>query len=179
MSKKSLKALKERLKARVRIDEKLGCWIWLGAKNAQGYGQIWDKGKNKKVSRVAYELYRGPIRKGLEMDHYLFPDRCLGPSCCNPQHLLPTTRSANASRTAWARKTHCPQGHEYSVENTVIEDTGRGGKGRRCRICRTAKAVRWAKRNPEKVRSYRRKRQQRLQLAKAEQALETQKLKAA
>lgn len=35
------------------------------------------------------------------------------------------------------RKTHCPQGHPYSPENTYI-DTASGG--RRCRTCRAAQA---------------------------------------
>lgn len=30
-----------------------------------------------------------------------------------------------------ARKTHCPQGHEYSKENTHVDKTGR----RHCRKC--------------------------------------------
>jgi hypothetical protein len=128
---------------------------------------------------VAFELYRGPIPQGLVLDHYLFPERCIGPRCCNPQHLLPTTRSANAGRTSWARKTHCPAGHEYSPDNTALEETGLGRKGRRCKKCRTAKAVRWVANNREKVRSYRQKRQQRMKLATREMLSEDNKSKAA
>lgn len=36
-----------------------------------------------------------------------------------------------------ARKTHCPQGHEYSASNTSIDSDGK----RRCRICRRAKSL--------------------------------------
>lgn len=34
-----------------------------------------------------------------------------------------------------ARKTHCPKGHEYSVENTRITVNWNGGINRVCREC--------------------------------------------
>jgi hypothetical protein len=35
------------------------------------------------------------------------------------------------------RKTHCPQGHEYSIENTYIDHRG----GRHCRTCYRERAM--------------------------------------
>lgn len=149
------KTLKERFDAKVKVDGQSDCWIWAGTKDKDGYGLISVDGKPKRAMRVAYELYRGPIPMGLVLDHFLYPERCIGPSCSNPQHLMPTTRSANSARSSWARKTHCPAGHEYSPENTVLENTGRGGKGRRCRKCRNEHIRQWQLRNPEKVKQYR------------------------
>ena len=42
-----------------------------------------------------------------------------------------------------AAKTHCPQGHEYTPENTFIDRSSNGKNGgRRCRICMRAKSAR-------------------------------------
>jgi hypothetical protein len=35
-----------------------GCWHWMGAKNAKGYGRFYLDG-NKHVHRVSYELRKG------------------------------------------------------------------------------------------------------------------------
>jgi hypothetical protein len=39
-----------------------------------------------------------------------------------------------------AEKTHCPEGHPYSVENTYIPPNSHE---RQCRICRAAAGARW------------------------------------
>jgi hypothetical protein len=150
--------LKQRLESKISRDPNTGCWIWTAARNNYGYGTLSVDGKQKKASRVTYELYRGPIPQGFVLDHYRYPEGgCVGPGCVNPYHLLITTKAANAGRTAWIRKNRCPKGHEYTAGNTYIESTGRGGKGRRCRTCRINQVAKWQKRNPEKVRGYRKK----------------------
>jgi hypothetical protein len=148
------KALKERFTAKVKGHEQNECWIWTGAKVKRGYGLISVNGKPKRAMRVAYELYQGPIPKDLVLDHFLYPGTCVGPSCCNPQHLMPTTRSANAARNSWARKTHCPAGHEYTPENTVLETSRCGRKSRRCRKCKIAHIRKWQLKHPDKVKEY-------------------------
>jgi hypothetical protein len=158
------KPIQERFANKYRVLPSLGCWEWTGSKDNHGYGRIEDNGKPKLASRVAYELRNGPIPNGLVLDHFQYPDACIGPNCCNPDHLLPTTRSANAGRTSWARKTHCPAGHEYTPANTLVRNTGRGGsgKGRCCKTCHKAQVKRWQRDNREKVRGYRRKRRKQL-----------------
>lgn len=42
-------------------------------------------------------------------------------------------------------KTHCPQSHEYTEENTYINPSG----SRQCRTCRLAAHERWIQQNPE------------------------------
>jgi hypothetical protein len=150
------KSLKVRFDTKVEQGGLNGCWKWTGAKTQAGYGRISVEGKPKTATRVSYETYREPIPKGLVLDHFLFPDKCIGPSCCNPQHLMPTTRSENAARNSWARKEHCPSGHEYSQENTALETNRCGRKSRRCKKCRIKNVRRWQAKNPGKCKRYQR-----------------------
>lgn len=161
------KPIQERFADKYKVHPELGCWRWTGSKDKHGYGHIEVDGRPKQASRVVYEHYRDLIPEGLVLDHYRYPDACIGPSCCNPDHLLVTTRSANAARTSWARATHCRAGHEYTPENTALISTGRDGSGksRRCRSCQRARADKWRRNNREKVQGYRRK--QRQQASKA------------
>jgi hypothetical protein len=152
------KTLKERFDAKVKVNGESGCWTWAGFHDGANYGRISLNGKPAQASRVAYTLYRGAIPEGQVLDHHLYPEGgCVGPTCVNPSHLIPTTRSENSSRNAWKRKTKCPQGHPYSVENTKIEKTANGRLARRCKICSSKYVRRWQSRNPERVKGYRAK----------------------
>ena len=161
------KTLKQRFEAKVKLNEQSSCWIWTGAKDKKGYGRIGVGGKTANASRVAYTLYRGAIPENQVLDHHLYPDGgCVGPTCVNPAHLIPTTRSENSSRNAWKRKTHCPQGHPYSVENTKIERTAKGRLARRCKECSGKYIRRWQVRNRERVKGYQAKSRLRTKLVK-------------
>ena len=73
------------------VDKQESCWIWTGAKNKQGYGQLCFGNKKKTVaSRVSYELFKGPIENGLFACHL-----CDVPSCVNPDHLFLGTHQEN------------------------------------------------------------------------------------
>ena len=70
--------------------------------------------------RVAYELVKGKIPAGLELDHL-----CRNRICCNPAHLEAVTGRENSLRgvSPWAKNacaTHCPRGHPYDAENTYV-----------------------------------------------------------
>ena len=115
-----------------------GCWIWTG-KLVNGYGSmnthIGGKHTGLPAHRVVYELLVGPIPEGLTLDH-LCRVRC----CVNPNHLEPVTDKVNILRGTGMsarniKKTHCSQGHEYTLENTRILRLQRGGLGRSCRTC--------------------------------------------
>ncbi len=125
--------LEERLARNIVKDQQTGCWNWQGG-IVCGYGSVFHERKTKRVHRVVWQLNRGPIPTGLELDHL-----CRNRRCCNPDHLEPVTRSENALRSPLVRrpplKTHCPQGHEYSPENTLVR---KNGGGRTCRICARA-----------------------------------------
>lgn len=107
-----------------------GCWDWVGS-TSRGYGYMNVDGKLKLVTRHLYEQHKGPIPKGLCLDHL-----CRRPICVNPDHLEPVTWRENLMRgdTHTARnsaKTHCDHGHEFTEANTY-----RGPDGwRRCREC--------------------------------------------
>lgn len=108
-----------------RIQRTETCWVWNGHRNAQGYGSftVWRplEGKTRTfvAHRYAYEVWRGPIPDGLQLDHL-----CRVRHCVNPDHLeavtgkVNTLRGLNAPAAINARKTHCAKGHEFAPENT-------------------------------------------------------------
>ena len=76
-------ALKQRLRKRIeKQDKPNGCWLWTGARTADGHGAMHVTGKTWYVHRLAHELWVGPIPEGLWVLH-----RCNTPTCCNPKHL--------------------------------------------------------------------------------------------
>ena len=97
-----------------------GCWEWVGY-TIHGYGLMGKyphSKKNTRAHRYYYELEYGPIPEGLDLDHL-----CRNRKCVRPDHLEPVTRRENVLRgvgptAVHARKTHCPQGHAYTADNT-------------------------------------------------------------
>ena len=111
------------------------CQPWTGTIGGNGYGKIKRKGKQLAAHRVAWEKVHGPIPDGLFVLH-----RCDNPPCVNVDHLFLGTQLDNMrdrlQKGRWKGnrnelKTHCPQGHEYTEENTW---KWRGS--RYCRECR-------------------------------------------
>ncbi len=72
---------------------KNGCWIWTGALDGKGYGNVGRSHnygqvtKNWAAHRLIYELSAGTIPVGYELHH-----RCEVRRCVNPDHLEPVTR---------------------------------------------------------------------------------------
>ena len=120
-----------------------GCWLWLSTleKSSGGYGRysIWvpetQKVRGLAAHRVSYELTNGELDKGLVLHH-----TCDNPACVNPDHLEPITQGEHVvyrSKTIFAeqvQRTHCPQGHEYTQENTRLY--------RGCRYCKECNLIR-------------------------------------
>ena len=70
------------------------CWVWLGARNAKGYGLIARRRSGSSLAhRVYYEKARGAIPAGMQIDHL-----CRLPVCVNPDHLEPVTPGQNVQR---------------------------------------------------------------------------------
>lgn len=138
-----------------------GCWIWNASKTNNGYSQLRSrvhKFHGNSGHRFSYIYHKGEIPKGLEIDHL-----CRNRDCVNPEHLEAVTSSVNHLRgdgmKIWGKKnrekTHCPQGHIYSPENTYVLTYG-GYTRRHCKICTKARDLRTRK-NGDKPRNRKRK----------------------
>lgn len=102
------------------------CWLWTGCTSGT-YGQFWNGDADVRAHRWNYEFCIGSIPEGLTLDHL-----CRTRRCVEPFHVEPVTNHENILRgLSWAvRKTHCPQGHEFSGRNIIIR---RGWQ--ECRLC--------------------------------------------
>lgn len=148
-----VKLLRDRLRAQTLIQDKNECWLFQGYINPKGYGQLGKENNGTRnpgsvlAHRVAYELEYGIIPEGITIDHMCHTSECPNRNkdcqhrrCVNPKHLALATRAENTSRTSvCAERTHCPEGHEYTEENTIIDKTSRGNPTRKCRECKNSR----------------------------------------
>jgi len=80
---------------RPQADDKTTCWTWSGGLRADGYGRFTFNGHRSMAHRFAYEMAKGPIPLGLDIDHL-----CRVRHCVNPHHLEAVTRRENLLRGA-------------------------------------------------------------------------------
>ena len=140
----------ERFLSKINVVEN-GCWEWTACKNNYGYGQININSKILRAHRFIYEYYHGMIDPNLTIDHL-----CRNRKCVNVNHLEQVSMKINTRRGMSPsginfRKTHCPQGHEYTPKNTISESGGR-----RCKICNIHRKQVWRKNNLERHKSQQR-----------------------
>lgn len=133
-----------------KVEKTDSCWNWLGSK-VDGYGKFWLNGKTIRVHRLSYEMIKGKIPNGLQIDHL-----CRNRRCVNPDHLETVTSQENTLRGDTIirknkEKTHCPQGHEYTKENTIID---KDKNGRECRICHNKAWLKWRDKHYEQKQAY-------------------------
>lgn len=126
------------------------CWEWQRCVTKGGYGRIVIEGRCHIVHRWVYTHLNGPVGRWVDIHHL-----CENPRCCNPAHLKALTRKEHlhidgrakingrrASVGTYQRnKTHCPEGHEYTPENTRVNLKGY----RWCKACAKAKGASYLK----------------------------------
>lgn len=140
-----------------KVQKTDGCWLWSGGKAVRNtkftpvvYGRYAIRLSRKSLTgfyahRFSYELHKGPIPHGLQVDHL-----CKNTLCVNPAHLEAVSARTNVLRgntvsAAHAKKTRCPQGHPYLGDNLTFKRR-HGRVMRECRICKAARISAWRKR---------------------------------
>lgn len=128
-----------------------GCWQWLGSSDKRGYGRVSigrrSEHRGFSINRLMSKVFIGEIPDGHELDHYRYPDSCIGPSCCHPEHTRPVTARENVLRansiTSWnLARTSCKRGHPLSGSNLYVKPNG----CRCCVICKRNNLRKWRSR---------------------------------
>tara|TARA_R110000822_G_scaffold11694_1_gene42419 strand:+ start:864 stop:1343 length:480 start_codon:yes stop_codon:yes gene_type:complete len=121
---------------KVNIGGESECWTWSAAINkVTQRPMFWFQGKWTPAARASMYFKQGYLTDGLHVCHD--PITCNNTLCLNPFHLREDTPSANTRDLLVTgnhnnkRKTHCPQEHEYSEENTYYYKNKRF-----CKICK-------------------------------------------
>lgn len=151
-----MQTVQERFDKRSPNRPTTGCWEWVGVP-ASPYGRMSVNGSEEYAHRLAYMLHVGPIPPGAELEHVCENRRCVRwtfDPALGSVHIQPATHRENMRRSTmrigWGAhqraKTHCSEGHEFTVENTYQHH----GK-RYCVICRRKRTQEWRAR--KKVRS--------------------------
>lgn len=130
------------------------CLEWQGYRGRWGYGRFKYKGQTL-AHRVTWLLAYGEIPTGALVLHI-----CRNPACVNVDHLYLGTDADNMTDQivdgthSKTKKTHCPNGHEYTEENTkwvsIRKYKGVGTWQRKCRICIKETAQRWYQENKDR-----------------------------
>ncbi len=130
----------DRFMDKVSPEPTSGCWLWTATCDSGGYGSFSISSRVMRgAHRVSFEIFKGPISEGMQIDHL-----CRVHCCVNPDHLEQVTQLENQRRMpdsvratiteravlAKTSKLFCKRGHAFDITNTYM------AKGRRaCRTC--------------------------------------------
>lgn len=127
--------VEDRLLSFRKIDPITGCWRTTGFIAPNGYGRITVNKITHNIHRLSASIYLG-LNLTDSRQQANHRRECPHKDCFNPDHLYTGTQASNIldevvlRRHKEVRKTHCPQGHEYTEENTKYY------RGKRyCREC--------------------------------------------
>jgi len=125
------------LEEKTSINSETGCWEWQGVIHESGYGRVM-------IDQVQYYVHvlSGMVFHGYrsEYEYLRVLHKCATKNCWHRDHLYVGTQEANMQDKS-RNITHCPQGHEYTPENTYIHYKPTGGQMRGCRECRKARTA--------------------------------------
>ena len=120
---------RNRLYAKIEVDEVNGCWLWTASTGKNGYGRFGLRGQVYYAHRVMFEHVKGSIPEGLQLDHYRLNNdyNSCARHCVNPDHLEPVSSRENLNRSPrfiessrqaglanrLEKNTHLPEGVRY------------------------------------------------------------------
>jgi hypothetical protein len=114
------KPISERFWSKVKKTET--CWLWIGAKDRYGYGQLVVNRKKKLASHVSWMLSHGEFPKGLWVLH-----KCDNPACVRPDHLFLGTRLDNVADMCKKGRAATGQNHGSKLHPERIARHERSG----------------------------------------------------
>lgn len=75
----------ERFTSGFVVDAATSCWLWLRARNNDGYGNFSVKSRPLLAHRYAFEMFRAPLTSSVPLRHI-----CAHAHCVNPDHVEPS-----------------------------------------------------------------------------------------
>lgn len=111
---------------------------------ASEYPHVQFKGVSYNAHNFVYAALVGPVPEGADVHH-----TCENKCCIRLDHLEPLTRKEHRQHHGTPHqslKTHCPQGHPYTLDNLLPSKTGR----RACRECNRVRAREYQRKKVER-----------------------------